>query len=326
MSVFKNYVGIDVSSKKLNINIVGDNNHGDYEIPNDKKSLREFINEQGISPDTYSVGAESTSRFHLICQETFVLSGFEFRLLNPILTGKKISSSIRKKKTDISDARIIADLLMRGEGNVITKKQLETDKRTVLRTRKTVVNHKTSVKILLKNIKLIDYKNNIRIKETINSLTKLIGKMEKTISELEGIAENCACDVTDEALIKSIPGFATNLAAVVSTEVGDFNRFPSSTQFKAYVGIDPKVTQSGDKLKNGHITKRGNAYLRNAFYLAAQVARCHDPELKAFYEKKKGEGKPTRVAICAVSRKLCERVYAVVTKKTPYEIRQLSFS
>jgi transposase len=326
MNVFKNYVGIDVSSKKLNINIVGDDNHGDYEIPNDKKSLKEFIKSQKISPDNYVVGAESTSRFHLTCQETFVLSGFEFRLLNPILTGKRISGSIRKKKTDISDARIITDLVMRGEGNVISKKQLEIDKRTVLRTRRTVVNHRTSIKILLKNIKLIDHKNDIRIKETIASLTKLIGKMEKTIEELEEISENCVADTTDEKLIKSIPGFATNLAAVVSTEVGDFNRFPSSTQFKAYVGIDPKVTQSGDKLKNGKITKRGNAHLRYAFYLAAQVARCHDPELKAFYEKKKSEGKPTRVAICAVSRKLCERVYAVVTKQTPYEIRRLSFS
>jgi len=67
MNVFKNYVGIDVSSKKLNINIVGNDNNGDYEIPNDKKSLKEFIKSQKISPDNYVVGAESTSRFHLTC-------------------------------------------------------------------------------------------------------------------------------------------------------------------------------------------------------------------------------------------------------------------
>ena len=89
------------------------------------------------------------------------------------------------------------------------------------------------------------------------------------------------------------------------------------------MGIDPKVTQSGSMLITGKITKRGNPHLRSAFYLAAQVARQHDPELKAFYEKKKNEGKPTRVAIVAVARKLCERVYSVVTKGKPYEIRQV---
>ena len=114
------------------------------------------------------------------------------------------------------------------------------------------------------------------------------------------------------------------MAAIVSTETGGFSRFPTSTQFKAYVGIDPKVTQSGGSLKTGKITKRGNAHLRTAFYLAAQVARCHDPELKEFYQKKKAEGKPTRSAIIAVARKLCERVFAIVKRGTPYEVRKIN--
>src|SRR3989339_816512 len=128
----------------------------------------------------------------------------------------------------------------------------------------------------------------------------------------------------EEELIQSFPGFGSRLAAIVSTETGGFSRFPTSTQFKAYVGIDPKVTQSGGSLKTGKITKRGNAPLRTAFYLAAQVARCHDPELKEFYQKKKAEGKPTRSAIIAVARKLCERVFAIVKRGTPYEVRKIN--
>ncbi len=114
----------------------------------------------------------------------------------------------------------------------------------------------------------------------------LINKMTKTIKELENISNNCEADNETEKLIQSVPGFATNLSAIVACEIGDFNRFPSATQLKAYVGIDLRVTQSGDSLKNGKITKRGNAHLRSAFYLAAQVARNHDPELKQFYRKR----------------------------------------
>jgi transposase len=149
--------------------------------------------------------------------------------------------------------------------------------------------------------------------------------MNNCVKEIE---DNAFSDEqsAEEKLIATIPGFATRLSAIVASEVGDFDRFPSSNQFKAYVGIDPKVIQSGSSLKTGKITKRGNPYLRCAFYLAAQVARIHDPELKEFFIKKINEGKPFRVAVCAVARKLCERVYAVVTKGIPYQKKQLSFS
>jgi transposase len=317
----KVYVGIDVASHKLNIHIATNPSTG-WEVPNTQEAVEQFIKEHALAPKTHCIGAESTGRYHLRVQEVCVAAGYEFRLLNPILTGKRIATSIRKKKTDQSDAKIIALLLAQGEGRVITPRQLKTTKRTVLRTRKALVNHRTALKIMMQDLKRET--NDQAIDQTIASLQSIIDTMTNAVNDLEGTAQQCETDNTTEALIKTIPGFATTLAGVVSTEVGDFNRFPSSTQFKAYVGIDPKVTQSGGSLHTGHITKRGNVHLRSAFYLAAQVARNHDPELKAFYQKKIGEGKPTRVAIVAVARKLCERVYAVVTKETPYEIRAVA--
>lgn len=315
----KHYLGVDVSLRKLNLHLTGPAS-GDWEIPNEKEAVERFIREQNLDPGAHIIGAESTSRYHLVCQEIFVRLGYEFRIINPILTGKKIVTSIRKKKTDISDAVIIANLLKQGEGRVVTEKQLNTVKRTILRARKTVVNHRTAIRVLIKDI---ERDTNIAgLGEALSSLEALADQMGQTADELSSLAENCEPPTNEEKLIRSIPGFAATLSAVVSSEVGDFNRFPSATQFKAYVGIDPKVMQSGDSLRNGKITKRGNVHLRSAFYLAAQVARCHDPELRSFYQKKKDEGKPTRVAICAVARKLCERVYAVVTRGVPYEIRR----
>lgn len=317
------YIGIDVSSKKLNIHITGKISL-DFEIPNTQESLEQFIKEQKLSPKNCVVGAESTGRYQLICQNTFVSLGFEFRLINPILTNKKISLSIRKKKTDISDARLIVNLLMQEEGEIITSKQLDITKKTLFRTRKSVVTHRSSIKVLIKNLQLIK-DTNPQIQDAIYTLESLVDSMDTCVQELEDNA--LSKELTpEEKLIQTIPGFAQKLSAIVASEVGDFYRFPSSAQFKAYVGIDPKVIQSGEMLRTGKITKRGNPYLRCAFYLAAQVARIHDPELKQFYDKKISEGKAFRVALCAVARKLCERVYAVVTKGTPYQINRLSLS
>lgn len=295
----------------------------DLEIPNTKEAVREFIETNNISVSSAVVGAESTGRYQLCLQEIFVQEGYEFRILNPILTNKKICTTIRKKKTDISDAQIIAHLLQQGEGRIVKEEDLEETKKVLLRTRKSVVTHKSALKRVIKDLKSL--KNNPQIVGAISSLQDLVDAVEECVEEIEKNA--LSTEATEaEKLIQSIPGFATQLSAVVASEVGNFSRFPSSTQFKAYVGIDPKVTQSGGMLKTGRITKRGNPHLRWAFYLAAQVARIHDPELRVFYEKKVSEGKNFRVAVCAVARKLCERVFAVVTKGVPYQIRQVSFS
>lgn len=315
----KKAIGIDVSAKKLNIHITGSSQ--DFEIENSEKALEEFISLHSLSPEEYVVGAESTGRLYLVCQKIFLEKGFEFRLLNAILTNKKISLTVRKKKTDISDARIIANLLLQGEGGIVTKESLDTTKRDILRTRKNIVEYKSAIKRMKGDLEKA-YQNE-SIKKVIADLEKLVEDMESCVKKLEENAFQKENITEEEKLIQSIPGFAVQLSAVVMSEVRDFKRFPSARQFKAYVGIDPKVMQSGNSLVFGGITKRGNPCLRSAFYLAAQVARQHDPELKAFFQKKIDEGKQFRVAIVAVARKLCERVFSVIASKTPYEIRPL---
>ncbi len=310
------YIGIDVSSQKLNIHISGEGG-GDYEIENSSDAIHAFVEKHNVTFHKYVVGAESTGKYHLICQEFFVLHGFEFRVLNPILTKKVISATVRKKKTDKSDAQIIAFLLLQGEGQVVTKKQLDTTKKTLLRARTTIVTHTSSIKLLIHQLKKTT--SNEQMQNAILSLEALVEEMKSVAKDFENNAIQGPHSM-EEQLIRTIPGFAAKLSAIVASEVGDFTRFPSSTQFKAYVGIDPKVTQSGNSCTTGRITKRGNPHLRSAFYLAAQVARQFDPELKQFYEKKMSEGKHYHVAICAVARKLCERVFAVVTRKQKYQI------
>lgn len=149
--------------------------------------------------------------------------------------------------------------------------------------------------------------------------------------------DNCITKIEDEAkklldtatkeqnrqeeIIDSVPGCGIKLAAIISAEAGDIKRFPSASQFKAYVGIDPRVSQSGNSTHHGRMTKRGNSNLRHALFLAAVIARQYDPDMKEFYEKKRTEGKSYRHAVSAVSRKLCERIYAIVSRNELYKKR-----
>ena len=119
--------------------------------------------------------------------------------------------------------------------------------------------------------------------------------------------------------ITTIPGIGTVCAAIILGEIGDIARFSKSSQLVAYAGYDPSVFQSGQfSGTNNHISKRGSRYLRWAIWLAADRARMFDPMLREYYEKKRGEGKCHKVAMCAVARKLCNIIFAVLSTNQPY--------
>jgi transposase len=123
--------------------------------------------------------------------------------------------------------------------------------------------------------------------------------------------------------LRSIPGVGITTAAALVAFIGDINRFSSPEKLVAYIGLDCRVHESGTSIKGkGYLTKRGNAYLRRTLFNAAFIARQKNPELKAYFEKKTGEGKHYFSALCAVERKLVHLIYAVWRRGTPFEMRQ----
>lgn len=83
--------------------------------------------------------------------------------------------------------------------------------------------------------------------------------------------------------------------------------------------IDPRVHQSGTSINGkGYISKRGNKILRTRLFNAAAVAVLQDNMFKAFFQKKKSEGKPYRVALVATMRKMTHVIHAVWTRGTPF--------
>jgi len=122
--------------------------------------------------------------------------------------------------------------------------------------------------------------------------------------------------------ITSIPGIGLAIGAAILGEIGDVHRFESVDKLVAYAGIDPTVYQTGQfKASEAHMSKRGSPYLRHALWLAATVAVRYDPDLQAFYEAKREEGKHHGTVIGAVCRKLLARIYIILKEQRPYVIR-----
>jgi len=142
--------------------------------------------------------------------------------------------------------------------------------------------------------------------------------LEKKVQRADEQIENLLRKV--EPLILTIPGISVVLGSQIVAEIGDINRFKNAASIVKYAGLNSGVSQSGQfEAKGSPITKTGSPYLRRALYLAADGARKYDPNLRAFYEKKRAEGKCHRVAVIAVARKLCHIIYAIMRDKVAYE-------
>lgn len=123
-----------------------------------------------------------------------------------------------------------------------------------------------------------------------------------------------------EPLVLTIPGVSYATGAQIVAEIGDVSRFRSAPALVSYAGLNSGVNQSGKfDSGGGPITKHGSPYLRRALWLAANRARQYDPSPRAFYERKRAEGKCHRVAVTAVARKLCHIVFAVMRDGVPYD-------
>lgn len=153
----------------------------------------------------------------------------------------------------------------------------------------------------------------------LNLLIAQIEMLEKQIKVLDAEIDKYMAKI--KTTIFSIPGIGKVWGTTIISEVGDINRFSNSAKFVAFTGLDPSIHQSGDSSGlGGHISKRGSPHLRWAIYEAAECTRRFDPVFKAYYDKKRSEGKSHRSAVCACALKLTRVIYSILKTNKEYVV------
>ncbi|HQD81408.1 MAG TPA: IS110 family transposase [Bacillota bacterium] len=159
--------------------------------------------------------------------------------------------------------------------------------------------------------------------DQIEFIEEQIGALEEAINiVLEELAQqNHDRDLPEGAhhVIETIPGIGPVLAAAIIGEIGDISRFSNARKLVAYAGLDATVRESGQFTgTRNRISKRGSPHLRRAIWLAAVSARRFNPQLRAYYDSKRAQGKHPLVATGAVARRLLHIIHAVWTKGSPF--------
>jgi transposase len=160
-------------------------------------------------------------------------------------------------------------------------------------------------------------------REEAEHLLICLAQYEKRIGELEGqMAEQAKGDKRIQRL-RTIPGVGPKIAFAFAAHVGE-ERFANAGQVGNYLGLVPKVSISGSIIHYGHITKRGNGYLRALLVQGAWAITWSKDggalrERFEYMTKVKGKGK--KKAIVAIARRLAELMYTLLKKGEDYEVR-----
>jgi transposase len=137
----------------------------------------------------------------------------------------------------------------------------------------------------------------------LGSLLRQINHLNVELGHLERDFGVWCRDSTESKLLMTIPGLGVVSATTLMAHIGTIDRFPSADQLCAYIGIVPKVHESGKVKRTGQISRQGPSAVRWVLSLAVQHLVRFPTKLTAFYLQV-AERRPKRVARIAACRKL----------------------
>jgi hypothetical protein len=163
-------------------------------------------------------------------------------------------------------------------------------------------------------------------RESVDAGLRRIAFLDAEIAAVERLIAQQALERPEIRRLMTVPGVNLICAATFIAAVGDRRRFRSGRKLVAYLGLDPKVRQSGDApARSGRISKRGSAAARWALVEAAWSVVLQPGPLHAFYDRtraRRGHGK----AIVATARKLAILFWCLLTRGEDYAHQQPSLT
>ena len=278
-------------------------------------SLMSFIFKNiGNSPCVF--GMEATGHYWYPIYSFLKAKGYTIYVINPIQSDSLRKMYIRQTKNDSIDSFLIAEVIRFGQFGTtsmgilekyLTPENIENapidelfeitkDKSHNRLTKAKAISIKEAAADTF-GIKIAQDAFSFQLKQLIDRMNFLDKQIEALDCQILEYYEKFDC------YLHTIPGIGMIAAATILAEIGDINRFKSSSALVAFAGIDPTVRQSGEfSSTHNHMSKRGSPYLRHAIFLAATARSFHNSPLNAYYKKKRDQGKHHLTATGAVAR------------------------
>lgn len=326
-------IGIDVSKATLDICLAQDINILDNtkvrKCDNSAKGVEKFIKflEQKRVSKQAPIIIESTGDYHILVTTLLLESGYNVKLVNPLIVRQYAKSNIRKQKSDRTDSRLLAKI------GILQPKLTDTPsfKRNLILARKKValINRlkkqsqamKRRYKVLLDlytQLKEAPQMSLFAIKQSMDSINTAIEILEEEVSqEMKEVWE-----VESMTKIKGVSRESSSQVCAVLKG----RKFDNKKQLVAYFGLDVGNASSGTSIrKNGRLTKRGNPAIRRILFNVAWGLCRHNPKFQNMYNYYKKKGRHHFECLIIIARKFLHMLYGMWKTKSNFNINLLQF-
>lgn len=278
-------------------------------------AMRKWLRSFKINIKETVIAMEHTGVYSNALSEWCFKKDIVFVLLHPL--DVKNAGARGRNKNDKADAQFIADYVytMREklkpsspETPVIKRlRGLLNERRLAVRTR---TSYQNQMKTVTDKVALT------RMKKMADIFTQQIKAIETAIKK-EIVADSLIKKNYD--LLVTIPGIGLVNAVTTIIATGNFTRFQTARQYAKFSCVSPLSNQSGTSVKSGdHVSHAGHSEIKSILTEGARSAIIHDAQLKAYYRRKRAEGKTHGCVMNAVKFKLICRMFAVVQRQSEY--------
>jgi transposase len=306
------YVGIDVSKDRLDVHMRPTGEA--FAVARDGEGLEELCRRLGdLGPAL--IGVEATGGFEAVVIASLSAALLPVVVINPAFVRNFARSHGARAKTDAIDACMIARYVEERKPPLRRLPDEETLRLGDL------VARRRQIIVMIVAEKQRDKRATKAMKRSIARLLKALQKELSAIDEdIDGAISGSALLREQEELLSSVPGVGDVTARTLLAELPELGTL-TRRQIASLAGLAPYTKQSGRWIGRSFI-EGGRACVRSALYMAAVAAsRCNAP-LKTFYRRLIDHGKPPKLALIAVARKLLTILNAIIRDNAEWQAKK----
>ena len=315
-SKYQNVIGVDVASLKLDIHNAHFKQHSI--IANDRSEIESFVKRIVRSKQSTLVVMEATGGYENQLVDALHDAEIDCAVTNPLQIRNFAKGCGLLEKNDKIDAQIIARFGQVVEP-ILKKKPSESEKklRAMVHRRDQILSQVAAEHNRKKQT--ADSETKSMIEQALRFYKQQIKDVDRRIAQ---VVAQCETLATKAKILESCPGVgAATIGMLLSElpELGQLNR----GQIAKLVGVAP-ITKDSGKKQGKRATFAGRAMIRKVLYMAALVSTRYNAAMKRFYQRLLAKGKPKKVALVAVMRKLLVTLNTMVKNNQPWSERKLA--
>jgi transposase len=314
-------IGIDISSKTLDICVKEEKSLNYFTIENKLQIIRRFF--KPYSKENLIVAMENTGRYNWNLLEALESFNFKIYVISPLHLKKSIG--LARGKNDKIDALRICSFIEKNYQEItqwkpcpdaIKKIKILLTERTLrVKIKKQLGNQQHDYK-LMKSMGLDKQLLNLNLKmiKNIDAQIKIIEEdIEKIIANDQNLKQQ-------QKLMQSVPGVGKVLSWIFLSKTEGFTSITNPRKMACYSGVVPFDFQSGTSIKRRPgVSMLADKTLKSILHLAAMSAIRLNNDLGAYYRRKVEEGKNKMSVLNAIRNKIIHRVFAVIKNQIPYQ-------